>query len=251
MNNQILSRLFSLCFFVVTFTLPFTGRAATVDLYVTDLTAGTIFKFAPDGSKSIFASGLDTPAGLAFDRTGNLYVAERLSGTILKFAPDGTKSTFASGLSSPTALSFDGLGNLFVTESMGDIGSIAKFTPAGAKSLFTSGGNFLELAFDISGNLFAAVGGPTALPGAIVKFTPDGTSSDFALAAGPGMAFGSSAVLFADDHSGSGGIAKFAPDGGRTSFTAAVDNPAFLAVDAAGNLFVTDSINGERVEICS
>ena len=49
-------------------------------------------------------NGLSGPRGLAFDSAGYLYVANSLTGTILKFAPDGTSSVFASGLDSPTSI---------------------------------------------------------------------------------------------------------------------------------------------------
>jgi len=55
-------------------------------------------------------SGLSGPRGLAFDSTGNLYVANSLNGTIEKFTPNGSGSVFASGLNSPTSIAiFPGL----------------------------------------------------------------------------------------------------------------------------------------------
>ena len=59
---------------------------------------------APD---YLFASGLDGPLSLAFDSAGNLFVSETGSGSILKFAPDGTRSTFASGLEGDAYLAFE------------------------------------------------------------------------------------------------------------------------------------------------
>ncbi|MFZ0504872.1 MAG: hypothetical protein WAM44_14230 [Chthoniobacterales bacterium] len=41
------------------------------------------------------------PAGIVFDRQGNLFVADHASGQILKFAPDGTRTVFAADIKSP------------------------------------------------------------------------------------------------------------------------------------------------------
>jgi hypothetical protein len=169
-----------------------TGAAAG-DLYETDFVSGTIFKFTPAGTPSIFASGLFAPEGLAFDSLGNLFVADGFSGTIFKFTPSGTKETFASGLNSPSGLAFDGSGNLFEVDSGSggtcSGGTIFKFTPGGIKSTFASGLNNPQgLAFDSLGNLFEA------------------------------------------DRSGSGGtIYKFAPNGTRITFASGLSGPTFLA----------------------
>jgi len=49
-------------------------------------------------------SGLSQPQGLAFDSAGNLYVVNAGNGTVEKFKPDGTSSVFASGLNAPAAI---------------------------------------------------------------------------------------------------------------------------------------------------
>src|SRR5947199_252374 len=92
------------------------AKGAPGDLFASDNLDGTIYKFAPDGTWSIFATGLNAPQGLAFDSAGNLFEAEYAgdiqNGTIYKFAPDGTRSTFATGLNAPQGLAFDSAGNL-------------------------------------------------------------------------------------------------------------------------------------------
>ena len=92
-----------------------------------DLTGDrTIFKFAPDGTRTVFA-GPDAfpegeyPVGLAFDSRGNLFVSIETftdpgADSIVYFTPTGVKSTFATGLTTPRGLAFDSSGNLFVAE---------------------------------------------------------------------------------------------------------------------------------------
>lgn len=62
---------------------------------------------------------------------GDLYVPQSEEGTILKFSAGGTKSTFASGLDHPGAVVFDRAGNLFVAVGPGQFRDIAKITPSG------------------------------------------------------------------------------------------------------------------------
>src|SRR6266542_2829303 len=97
---------------------------------------GSIFKLAPDGKRSTFASGLQ-PEHLAFDRSGNLFVSDRNNQSILKLTPDGKKSTFAIGIKDPIDLTFDDKSNLFVLDS--DSNSIFRFTPDGKQSTFPKG----------------------------------------------------------------------------------------------------------------
>ncbi len=68
----------------------------------------SISKYAPDGTKSPFAAGLN-PLSLSFDGKGNLFVVDESS--ILKFTPDGKRGTFAKGIS-PDGIAFDRSGNL-------------------------------------------------------------------------------------------------------------------------------------------
>ena len=53
-----------------------TANADPGDIFVSDVGNEVIYKFAPDGTRSTFASGLFTPEGLAFDSAGNLFEAD-------------------------------------------------------------------------------------------------------------------------------------------------------------------------------
>lgn len=100
----------------ISVALPLGLLAAPGDLYVTNLATNTIDVYAPDGAKSTFASGLNSPQGLVFDRGQNLYVADAGSGTIFKYDTAGNQTTFLTGLSVPVGLAIDGK-NLLVAES--------------------------------------------------------------------------------------------------------------------------------------
>jgi sugar lactone lactonase YvrE len=215
---------------------PVSAHAAAGDLFEADEGSGTIFKFTSGGTKTVFASGLNGPAGLAFDASGNLFVAEINTGTISKVTRTGTKTTFASGLNGPGGVALDAAGNVFEGDSTG--GTITKITPAGTKNTFASGLNGPGgLAFDSSGNLFE----PDQFSGSIYKFTPAGTRTTFAtlLQRPIALAFDGLGNLFESDRD-SGNIFKFTPGGMRTTFASGLNHPIGLAFDSSGNLFEAD-----------
>ena len=150
MNSKLLLHLLA-----ASVVLSSTSPAAPGDLYEADFTGGFIYKFDPSGGRTVFASGLSGPEGMAFDGAGNLLVTETGTGTIYKYTPDGSRTTFASGLNGPASLVFGGSGNLYDAEFFGGI--IYKFTPAGARTTFATGlSGPANLLFDTAGNLFEA-----------------------------------------------------------------------------------------------
>ena len=65
---------------------------------------GTIVEFDTNGVGTVFASGLNSPQGLAFDSAGDLYVADSGDGTIEEFDTNGVGTVFASGLDQPVSI---------------------------------------------------------------------------------------------------------------------------------------------------
>ena len=110
--------------------------------------SASIYKFTPDGTRSVFADQSDFgpftgPIGLAFDRFGNLFASTEAAtpagtDTILKFTPNGVGSPFATDLDWPRGLAFDRSGNLFVAERgvFAPPGDVLKFTPDGNSTVF-------------------------------------------------------------------------------------------------------------------
>ncbi len=149
--------------------------------------AGNILKFAPDGNQTTFAASEPGPVGtyswgLAFDAFGNLYATAAALGptdTIVRFTRSGVKSTFATVPSGALALAFDDAGNLFAVVDSGQ--TILKITPSGSGSPFALGSDFGPIAFNGSGNLFAGLISFNSSEPSVVRFTPAGVRTTFAV----------------------------------------------------------------------
>ena len=83
-----------------------------------------IFKVTPDGQVSIFATGLTTVLGVAFDSQGRLYATEMSTapgmptpgtGKVVRLGSGGQWETIASGLTFPTAMTFGPDGQLYLS----------------------------------------------------------------------------------------------------------------------------------------
>jgi sugar lactone lactonase YvrE len=227
--------------FVLTLLIVFPlSRAAAATLLEADFSSGIIYRFAPDGSRTVYTSGLSDPEGLAFDAAGNCFVTETGSGTINKFATDGTQTIFASGLNGPASLVFDAAGSLFSADFFG--GVIYKFDSNGTRTTFKTGLNGpANLIFDSTGRLLEA----DFHTGNIFRFTADGTQSTFASSVGSphGLAFDTSGNLFVADFTG-GTILRFTPMGTRSTFASGLHGPHGLVFDQAGNLYSADYNSG-------
>lgn len=150
----------------------------------------TVFRIAPAGHVTPFVTGLQGPAGSAFDAAGNFYVASYLSGEITKVTPLGERSTVAQGINGPVSLAFDRQGRLHVSVSgslrpgstvarVGADGTLETVVDLAAAVsppvLFPSG-----LAFDADDHLFVA----NFLDGRVVRVAPDGAVTSAATVAG-------------------------------------------------------------------
>ena len=152
-------------------------------------TPNAIYKFAPDGTRTLVGTTPDGGFGLAFDSAGNLYATDTPDQTIYKFAPDGTRTVFVgpsafAPVTGPAGLAFDSAGNLFVSTECLDVcdtsDTILMFTPDGMESTFATGLTTPRgLAFDGSGDLFVAEANP-APDGDILEFPAAGGQIVFA-----------------------------------------------------------------------
>jgi hypothetical protein len=194
-----------------------------------------VVEITPDGTQSVFTSGIRPVYWLAVNGAGGLFGANA-DGNTVEIAPDGVQ-IFASGVSGPMA--FDSAGNLFVAAN----GNIYKYTPGGIQSTFASGVSG-PLAFDSAGNLFVAANDN------VYEYTPTGAKSTFIADLGLthsilGLAVDSADNLFISDQEQGSYIYKYAPGGTESDFGSRLAGPCGLAFDHAGTLFAADNVGLE------
>lgn len=218
-------------------------------VYVADQLNHAIRKVSPSGSVSTIAglagasgaadgtgSGarLNSPAGVAVAANGDLYVADTYNHTLRKVTPGGTVTTiaglagvcgYADGVGSaaqfcmPHGVALDATGNIYVADRDGD--SIRRVTPQGTVSTILGPGNGgglsrpVGVAVDAAGTVYVADTGNHV----VRRITAAGAATILA-----GMP-------------GSAGYIE------GTGMDARFDEPNGVAVDADGNLYVSDMTN--------
>lgn len=111
-----------------------------------------VYSYAPDGTKSVFATGLTMIGGLAFSSDGTLYATivssnfiKQAPGLLVRVADDGNHQIILDNLIVPAGIAFDAADNLFLmNKSTG----------------FPGGGELLKYTGVVS-----AAGRPIAVPG--------------------------------------------------------------------------------------
>ena len=85
----------------------------------------SVFRISPDGEARAFVTGIVNATGLALGPDGYLYVSSRHEGTIYRVSPAGAVSTYAESMGVATGLAFDPAGNLYVGDRSGTVFKIA------------------------------------------------------------------------------------------------------------------------------
>jgi uncharacterized protein (TIGR03437 family) len=201
--------------------------------------------FTGDGSTGTTAE-ISFPTGVAVDSSGNVYIADLVNLRVRKLSSGGTISTVAGNgkfsysgdsgqatsaqLNTPQATAVDSSGNLYIADTANQV--VRKVTAAGVIST-------------IAGNGTAGSGGDGGSATSAPLHSPQGIAVD-----------GSGNVYIADTQNArvrkitggtintvaGSGTAGFGGDGGAAT-SAQLNIPTGLAVDGAGNLYISDFSN--------
>ena len=166
----------------------------------------SVFRISPAGDAAPFVTGIVNATGLAIGPDGYLYVSSRHDGTIYRVTPEGAVSTFSEGMGVATGIAFDATGNLYVGDRSGTIFKIAPDRQIFVFATLEPSIAAYHLAFGMDGTLF--VTGPTT------------SSYDTLYAIGQ--------------------------DGTPKTRFRGLGRPQGIALDIAGNVYVSASLAGRR-----
>ena len=182
----------------------------------------------------------------------NLFVSLAGTGSIIEFTNGvaAQQGTFASGLTGPAGLAVDSAGDLFVSEN--GTGTIIEFTNsvAAQQGTFATGLYPNGLAFDRAGDLFEANENGGGI-GTIIEFTNGVAAQQGTYATGVGNPY-QVALDSAGDvfltSQASPYVIEITPGGVRSTVSASAVYPDGLACDSAGDLFVSENISDSIYE---
>ena len=195
------------------------------NLFVADTADSAIKELAAAGNYAtspIVSYGFNHPAGVAVDGQGNLFVADSGNNAVKEIPAAGGYADIISlggGFKNPTGLAVDGEGNVYVADT--DLGAVQEIQAAGgyANVITLAGGSNAPngVAVDAEGDVFVAFGANNVLFGA------------------PSL----NAVVEILAVEGS-----IPPSPTIVTLGGSFGHPSDVALDADGNVYVSDSQSG-------
>jgi streptogramin lyase len=208
--------------------------------------------------------GLNVPGSLAIDSAGNVLVANYYGGVLSKFSAAGVPAAATGipgiGLNESFGIAIDGADNVWVTNEQSVTaannhrdGSVSEFSSVGVEMSgygYTVGGIFYPLAAaaDSTGDIWIADYGNSAA----TLLANDGSAISGGSGYGASQLTFASAVAVDASHDAwfavQSAAVRVTPAGVVSSFTCCSD-PAGIAIDPAGNVWIADYSASAVVEL--
>jgi len=212
-------------------------------LLFSDIQAGTISRREPDGSVQTLARGIRSPEGIVVRPDGTLLVAEQLLNRVDVVDPQ--THTVASWRVFPNRTGRDGIDGLGLDRVTHDV--VLPDSPNGVVWRLPSDGSRVT---QIGQGMVRPVGADVDVRGNV--FVADEGGAIWKIAGSPPTQVRVASLRIPDDvlvdrggslmvnTLGDGMVHLVAPDGSVTSVLSGLRNPQGIALDGAGNLFVTE-----------
>ena len=215
-----------------------------------------------------------SPVAIAVDASGNVYISDMANGQVVRETPSASgyaQTVVTTGLSSPRGIAVDASGNVYIADYGGNQLYIVKCLGTGygsATGLLTSATTTkayspVDVAVDQTGNVYFTSWGDTHVWELPLVGHSYRTATSLAKVTGltqpNGLAFDLNGDLFIVDYSGTNQVSKLAWTGSAWGTFSTVPtsglpagpfkNPARIAVDGKGNLYVADTVDNQIVKV--
>lgn len=230
------------CLGVLACSVAFAQMPGTISTFAGAGTAG----FGGDGGQAANAT-FNRPVFVSVDNRGNVYVVDENNNRVRKITPDGVIATVAGNgtraysgdgaaainatLNAPTGVCTDQAGNLYINDTGN--ARIRRVDTNGTISTYAGTGTT-----GFSGDNGPATAANLHLP---IRCVVDGAGNLYFADQGVHRVRRISAAGTITTIAGTGTVAFSGDNGPATA--AALNNPTAVAIDAAGNIYVTDQAN--------
>ena len=224
-------------------------------IYTVDSQNGLIKKLTANGEALFSISGLSRPTGFAIDDDGFLYTTEFNGNRVLKFDPDGSNKTVFATVTRPDVVCVDPEGNVYVGTSHDNspLPQIIKYNKHGAivSDWGTNGSiamRIIAIQPDGSGGLYVSA----LHDGKILHISADGKTVSTVISglkSPTALTIDNKGNFFVLENGGK--VKKYGPNGQALAFYAPspAPNGYGIAVDATGQVWVSDTYNTRKVYI--